>query len=226
MCRMQVPDPAPLASFGGQPMTHELAEDLFIGWLVRRLFARPNAGATKSECWHALVHYCSAPPTSACKSVPIGCHAPTVWLPATVCLQDADSTTSLDRPSALQPFSWRVFAGKNAAYDFFNCQYQLFYRGKGKGGMWYDPSFKVSCTCRAVFSVQRRIGVKRAQLAGSGSSWLGFVATGPTGPLRALVRRRLPEAACCPTLAALHCLAHCRLRRWMDGPCGAVAITA
>ncbi|KAL4855815.1 hypothetical protein ACK3TF_003588 [Chlorella vulgaris] len=85
----QVPDPAPLASFGGQPMTHELAEDLFIGWL------------------------------------------------------DADSTTSLDRPSALQPFSWRVFAGKNAAYDFFNCQYQLFYRGKGKGGMWYDPSFKV-----------------------------------------------------------------------------------
>lgn len=25
---------------------------------------------------------------------------------------------------------------KNAAYDFFPCQNQLFYRGKGKGGMW------------------------------------------------------------------------------------------
>jgi hypothetical protein len=30
---MQVPDPAPLASFRGQPMSHQLAEDLFIGWL-------------------------------------------------------------------------------------------------------------------------------------------------------------------------------------------------
>ena len=29
----QVPDPAPMTSFKGQPMTHELAEDLFIGWL-------------------------------------------------------------------------------------------------------------------------------------------------------------------------------------------------
>ena len=29
----QVPDPAPLPSFRGQPLTHELAEDLFIGWL-------------------------------------------------------------------------------------------------------------------------------------------------------------------------------------------------
>lgn len=30
---LQVPDPAPLATWRGQPMTHELAEDLFIGWL-------------------------------------------------------------------------------------------------------------------------------------------------------------------------------------------------
>ena len=32
---------------------------------------------------------------------------------------------------------------KNAAYDFFPCQFQLLYRGKGKGGMWYDPTFQV-----------------------------------------------------------------------------------
>ncbi|KAI3424929.1 hypothetical protein D9Q98_008313 [Chlorella vulgaris] len=108
-----VPDPAPLASFGGQPMTHELAEDLFIGWL------------------------------------------------------DADSTTSLDRPSALQPFSWRVFAGKNAAYDFFNCQYQLFYRGKGKGGMWYDPSFKVETVDGRSVWRRRHYRVKRDKQPGT-----------------------------------------------------------
>lgn len=83
-----------------------------------------------------------------------------------------------------------ALAGKNAAYDFFPCQFQvrtliwlagcalvprlacvyrprhdarqpmacasiepsalgspsvqLFYRGKGKGGMWYDPTFQAS----------------------------------------------------------------------------------
>lgn len=30
---------------------------------------------------------------------------------------------------------------RNPAYDYFPCQFQLFYRGKG--GMWYDPVFKV-----------------------------------------------------------------------------------
>lgn len=32
----QAPDPVPMASFKGQPLTHELAEDLFIGWLQVR----------------------------------------------------------------------------------------------------------------------------------------------------------------------------------------------
>lgn len=32
--RLQVPDPAPMTSWAGQPLTHELAEDIFIGWLV------------------------------------------------------------------------------------------------------------------------------------------------------------------------------------------------
>lgn len=30
-----------------------------------------------------------------------------------------------------------------AAYDVFPCQYQLFYRGKAKNSLWYDPVFKV-----------------------------------------------------------------------------------
>ena len=35
-------------------------------------------------------------------------------------------------------------AGQNAAYDQFPCQYQIFYRGKAKSSMWYDPVFQVS----------------------------------------------------------------------------------
>ncbi|CAG9460564.1 unnamed protein product [Pedinophyceae sp. YPF-701] len=40
--------------------------------------------------------------------------------------------------------SWMVVGGKNAAYDQFPCQFQLFYRGKGKHVLWYDPVFKVT----------------------------------------------------------------------------------
>lgn len=36
-----------------------------------------------------------------------------------------------------------MFAGKNPAYDYFPFQNQLFYRGKAKGSMWYQPVFKV-----------------------------------------------------------------------------------
>ena len=42
-----------------------------------------------------------------------------------------------------EQFSWRVFAGKNAAYDYFPCQYQLFYPGKARNSFWYQPIFKV-----------------------------------------------------------------------------------
>lgn len=30
------------------------------------------------------------------------------------------------------------------AYDAFGCQHQLYYRGKGKGQMWYEPVFRVT----------------------------------------------------------------------------------
>lgn len=64
-------------SFRGQTLTHDLAVDLFVGWLGK------------------------------------------------------------------EEFSWRVVAGQNAAYDQFPCQFQIFYRGKGKSTVWYDPVFKV-----------------------------------------------------------------------------------
>ena len=37
-----------------------------------------------------------------------------------------------------------MVAGQNAAYDQFPCQYQIFYRGKARQSMWYDPVFQVS----------------------------------------------------------------------------------
>ena len=39
-------------------------------------------------------------------------------------------------------WSWKVVCGQNPAYDYFNCQHQIFYKDK-KGTMWYDPVFKV-----------------------------------------------------------------------------------
>jgi hypothetical protein len=30
------------------------------------------------------------------------------------------------------------------AYDAFGCQHQLYYRGKGKGQLWYEPVFRVT----------------------------------------------------------------------------------
>lgn len=60
-----------------------------------------------------------------------------------------------------EDWSWRVVAGQNAAYDQFPCQYQIFYRGKARNSMWYDPVFQVSATesaspsrrerCRALY---------------------------------------------------------------------------
>ena len=44
-------------------------------------------------------------------------------------------------------WSWRVVAGQNVAYDQFPCQYQLYYRGKAKNSLWYDPVFQVRVSC-------------------------------------------------------------------------------
>lgn len=60
-----------------------------------------------------------------------------------------------------RPWSWRVAAGQNSAYDKFPCQNQLFYRGRGTT-MWYDPVFRgallppgsrkcISVECHACF---------------------------------------------------------------------------
>ncbi|GAB4821553.1 hypothetical protein N2152v2_008599 [Parachlorella kessleri] len=105
------PDPAPLPSFNGQPMTHQLAEDLFIGFL----------------------------------------RDPSSQLPA----------------SGKELFSWRVFGGKNPAYDYFPCQFQLFYRGKAKHSMWYDPVFMVKTLDGKMVWRRRHYRVKRGTTPGT-----------------------------------------------------------
>lgn len=98
-----VPDPPPLAAFRGELLSHDAAEDIFLGHL----------------------------------------------------------SSSLQ-----QPFSWRVVCGKNPAYDFFPCQYQLFFRGKG-GVMWYDPIFKVRTLQGTDVWRRRHYRVRRATTPGT-----------------------------------------------------------
>ncbi|PNW78726.1 hypothetical protein CHLRE_09g388060v5 [Chlamydomonas reinhardtii] len=112
-----LPDPAPMTSFRGAALTHEAAEDLFIGWLDQ-----PGQGA------------------------PAGQHLG--QMPG-------------------KRYSWLVAAGKNPAYDYFPCQHQLYYRGKGRGQMWYEPIFKaITLDGREVW--RRRVyRVRRAKVPGT-----------------------------------------------------------
>ena len=73
----------PMKTFRGAPMTHDLAEQLFLGWLD------PSFNGNHRG-----------------------------------------SLGNLVRKEDMQNFSWRVFAGQNAAFDRFPCQYQLFYPGR------------------------------------------------------------------------------------------------
>ncbi|KAJ6815838.1 uncharacterized protein M6B38_418360 [Iris pallida] len=92
---------APLSMFRGEVLSHETAEDLFIGWL-----------------------------------------GDLEW-------------------------SWRVVAGQNPAYDQFPCQYQLFYRGKARGSVWYEPVFQVRTIEGKLVWRRRRYRVRRAGIPGT-----------------------------------------------------------
>ena len=63
-------------------------------------------------------------------------------------------------------WSWRVIAGQNAAYDAFPCQYQIFYRDRG--GMWYDPVFKVCLDDGSSVWRRRHYRVRRERNAAAG----------------------------------------------------------
>lgn len=56
-----------------------------------------------------------------------------------------------DDDSHTELWSWRVCAGQNPAYDQFNCQYQIFYRDRGKGVLWYGVFFFFSTPTKTFF---------------------------------------------------------------------------
>ena len=60
----------------------------------------------------------------------------------------------------------RSFRCTCAAYDFFPCQFQLWYRAKGKGVMWYDPIFKVQTLDGREVWLRRHYRVRRAKVPG------------------------------------------------------------
>lgn len=78
--RPSTPLAVPLETFRGEPLTHEVAEQILVG------------------------HY---------------------------------------DPSRGQRHSWLVTAGSNPAYEQFSLQYQLWYKGSGRGAFWYHPTFLV-----------------------------------------------------------------------------------
>eukprot|EP00210_Caulerpa_lentillifera_P005993 g5728.t1 len=96
-----LPDVLPMESFRGKVLSHEMAEDIFIG------------------------------------------HKGTV------------------------PWSWMVAYGKNPAYDYFPCQFQIFYRGKAKNSMWYDPVFRVITIDGRKVWRRRHYKVRRAKIPGA-----------------------------------------------------------
>ncbi|CAI7761911.1 unnamed protein product [Closterium sp. NIES-54] len=95
------PTVLPLTHLRGQPVTHERAEDIFVGWLGQL------------------------------------------------------------------PWSWRVVAGQNAAYDQFPCQYQIFYRGKARGSVWYDPVFTIRTLDGRSLWRRRHYRVRRGKVPGT-----------------------------------------------------------
>eukprot|EP00468_Gymnochlora_sp_CCMP2014_P013688 CAMPEP_0167750178 /NCGR_PEP_ID=MMETSP0110_2-20121227/5843_1 /TAXON_ID=629695 /ORGANISM="Gymnochlora sp., Strain CCMP2014" /LENGTH=546 /DNA_ID=CAMNT_0007635463 /DNA_START=186 /DNA_END=1826 /DNA_ORIENTATION=+ len=56
---------------------------------------------------------------------------------------EAAETILIGRRNENNPLSWMLVCGQNPAYDEFPCQYQMFYRGKAKKSLWYNPVFKL-----------------------------------------------------------------------------------
>lgn len=71
----------------------------------------------------------------------------------------------LDPPNSL--FSWKIFSGKNPAYDYFPNQYQIFYNGKAKNTFWYDPVFTVKTLDGKEVWRRRHYRVRRGQVPGT-----------------------------------------------------------
>lgn len=115
-----VPNPLPMTTFRGSALTHETAEDLFIGHLS------PRPG---------------------------------------------EANPLLPRGADTVPWSWKVVAGVNPAYDYFSDQHQIFYRDENrpKNVFWYDPVFKVITLEDEEVWRRRHYRVRRRKDSGPGT---------------------------------------------------------
>lgn len=66
-----------------------------------------------------------------------------------------------------------------AAYDFFPCQYQLWYRGRGSA-MWYDPIFRVKTLDGRSVWRRRHYKVRRAATEAAGTFRFSVLDNGVT----------------------------------------------
>ena len=140
------PDPPPLSSFRGVPLTHEAAEGIFIGHLQPRpstptdavISTGTTAPVTATSAGSAVVG------TSGNSS-----SVTAVGLSQSI-LHDPNDPSSTSLPYL--NWSWKVVCGQNPAYDYFGCQHQIFYRDAEKPKVvWYDPVFKVRSFVRILF---------------------------------------------------------------------------
>ena len=162
-----IADPAPMTHWRGQPLTHELAEDLFIGWLP----GGPGeaAGAAAAASTTAETTGAASAAKNGISSSSKGAAAAATGGPAGAGAA-AEAKSGSSSSSNTRPWSWLIAAGKNPAYDYFPCQHQLFYRGKGRGQFWYEPVFKaITLDGEEVGMLERRGGwwgawVHRARL--------------------------------------------------------------
>lgn len=139
------PDPAPMSSFRGRPLTHEVAEDIFVGWLDAA-----GAGVAPSSIL--------APGLEGSSSSPVASNA----------AAGGGAIGGEEKGGKLLPFSWLVAAGKNPAYDYFPSQHQIYYRDpKAKGAFWYEPVFKVVTLDGDKVWRRRRYRVRRAPTPGT-----------------------------------------------------------
>ena len=129
------PDPPPLSTFRGVPLTHEAAEGIFIGHLQPRpadtvigtgTTIPVTAASAGSDVVSASSNSSSVATTGLSQSI----------------LHDPNDPSSTSLPYL--NWSWKVVCGQNPAYDYFGCQHQIFYRDAEKPKVvWYDPVFKV-----------------------------------------------------------------------------------
>jgi len=91
----------------------------------------------------------------------IGWLGTTVTGPAPLIPDDGNGGGDTTMRNKGELFSWKVFGGKNPAYDYFPCQFQLFYRGRARGSFWYDPVFMVKALDGQLVWRRRHYRVRR-----------------------------------------------------------------